>query len=936
MPLIRTFALVMCCWFAGSAFSQSIEPARDWQSADSAHFRVNYRSAWRAQAERVAQAAERAYPKVTKALGWEPRGRTEILLIDQYDLPNGFSTPLPYSIIGVFMAPPDEGELLDNSDWLDLLLTHEFTHTVQLDKVRGVPGVLQTIFGRQPLFFPNLFQPTWAIEGLAVYNESDFATGRGRLRGPVFEAWLRAEAKSGFLSLREINSDGRALPTSKSYLYGAYFYEYLARQYGPEAIYKDVDHYSGNPPLWPRLHTNPRDATGKTMDVLWDEFLADLQLQVQQRAQTLNSTPEVTGERLAGPLFGVGAVAGLPGGATLAVIDNGLNHAKLVKFFADGTQTTLTDIHASAGLDVSPSGQVLVAQPDVCNWRYLAFDIYRLQDGSLQQLTHCARLRHAVQAGDSIVGLQQGAGLTRLVLFDAQGQQQRVLWEPSADITLIDLAASPDGKQVSVVSKQRGDWRVQAFDLSQPGAAPRLLFTHNAPIHGLTHGPAGLEFIAVRDGVFNVWRLEGDAWVKLSHSHTRVVSQTGTQSDGSLAMAVVVPGGYELRRMASTSPIQRVPLIAATPASGNAPEAVVTAPLGEAQPYQSLRSMYPRTWWPVVTGEHGMVAVGASTFGSDALGWNQYAASLQYETSQHEALGSLQYLFESQHLLTLQRDITVRAWKGGANDEEVTSYDRNTRAQWLSMLPWLRLDRRVTFGLGVAIDHVERVHPEFTATPPRKDERLLAALLSYDTSGGNWWSEGANRGQHATLLYESYKPFAREGRNDYDGNVLRLDWRGFVPLGRSVLALRHTEAYARGITERFQLGGAFDSQLQLGPTLNDRDISLRGYRGDEPDLVGARARVSSIEWRMPIADVDQHFMTPAVGVNRVSTAVFFDVGGAWDLGNGPVRYHRGVGVEFLAEVKLLYALGMQLRLGVAHGLDEPKESRAYLAVGHAF
>ena len=944
MPLFRTLVLLMCWWCASSTFAQSIEPAKDWQSADSEHFRVNYRSAWRAQAERVAQAAERAYPKVTQALGWVPRGRTEILLIDQYDLANGYSTPLPYNIIGVFLAPPDEGELLDNSDWLDLLLTHEFTHTVHLDKVRGTPGVLQSIFGRQPLFFPNIFEPGWAIEGLAVYVESDPGTGRGRLQGPVFEAWLRAESKRGFLSLREINSGGRALPPSKAYLYGAYFYEFLARRYGPDAIYKGVEHYSGNPPFWPRLHTNPYNATGKTMDVLWDEFLADLQQQLQARSQTLTSVPESVGERLAGPLFGVGAVASLPDGSTLAVLDDGLNHAKLVKFAADGQQTTLGDINRAAELSVAADGQVLVAQPDICNWRYLAYDVYRLQaDGSLQQLTHCARLRQAVPAGDGIVGLQQGQGQTRLVVFDASGQQQRVLWEPPVEVSLIDLSVSHDGKQATVVSKRAGDWRVDAFDLTQATPTPRLLFTHDAPVHGLAHGPAGLEFIAVRDGVFNVWRLDGAEWVKLTHTHTRVVSHGGSQPDGSLTMGVVAPGGYELRRMAATPALQRAPVVAAAASSASAPVPAATpavapvAGLSEPQPYASWRSMYPRSWLPMLTGETGLLAVGASTFGSDALGWHKYAASLQYETTQSELLGSLQYLFQDQHLITLQRELTPRAWEDGNDKKDVTAYDRETRAQWLSVLPWLRLDRRIALGVGAALDHVERVHPERQSGGIPRTERLLAALLSYDTTGGNWWSEGSNRGQHATLLYETYRPFARDGRDDYDGNVLRFDWRGFVPVGRSVLALRHTEAHARGFTERYQLGGAIDPQLQLGMALNDRDITLRGYsRSNVPGLRGANARVSTVEWRAPIADVDQHFMTPAVGLNRVSAAAFFDIGGAWDEGHRPLRYQRGVGVELLSEIKLLYALGLQLRLGVARGLDEPKGTRGYLAFGRGF
>ena len=941
MPLIRTLVFLVACWCSHASLAQSIEPAPDWQTADSAHFRVNYRAPWRAQAERVVQVAERVYPKVTQALAWEPRGRTEILLIDQYDLANGFSTPLPYNIIGVFLAPPDDGELLDNSDWLELLLSHEFTHAVHLDKVRGVPGVLQTVFGRQPLFFPNIFEPGWMVEGLAVHAESDPASGRGRLRGPVFEAWLRAEAGSGFLSLREINSDGRALPPSKAYLYGAYFFDYVARRYGTDSIYKLVDHYSGNPPLWPRLHTNPVGATGKTMDVLWDEFLVDLKQQVQERAKTIVAVPEAAGERLAGPLFGVSSVASLPGGDTLAVLDDGLHHAKLVKVARDGRQTKIADVNRAAEIDVGPDGRVLIAQPDICNWRYLAYDLYRLQEnGSLRQITHCARLRRAVAAGDGIAALQQGQGHTRLVLLDATGQQRRVLWQPEPEVTLIDLAASPDGKQVSVVSKRAGAWRVEAFDLAQAQPTPRLLFTHDAPLHELEHGERGLEFIAVRDGVFNVWRQEGDGWVKLSHTHTRITSHGGTQDDGSLALAVVAPGGYELRRMGSTAPLQRVAAgsapTAAAPVAASASAAAAPTALGQPAPYRAWRSMYPRTWFPIASGDRGLAAFGASTFGSDALGWHQYAASLAYETTQREAIGSLQYLFRDQHLVTFQRTLTPRAWENGDEDEDVTAFDRNTTAQWVSLLPWLRLDRRITFGVGAAVDHVQRVHPERVAGGVERTERLAAVLVDYDTTGSNWWSEGANRGQHATLLYETYRPFAKEERGDYDGEVLRLDWRGFVPIGRSVLALRHTEARASGFTERFQLGGAVDPQLQFGLALNNRDITLRGYRGNERVLQGANARVTSFEWRTPIADVDRHFMVPAVGVNRVSAAAFFDIGGAWDAGNRPLRYHRGVGVEMLSEVKFLYTMGLQVRLGVAQGLDEPKGTRGYFAVGRAF
>jgi outer membrane protein assembly factor BamA len=94
--------------------------------------------------------------------------------------------------------------------------------------------------------------------------------------------------------------------------------------------------------------------------------------------------------------------------------------------------------------------------------------------------------------------------------------------------------------------------------------------------------------------------------------------------------------------------------------------------------------------------------------------------------------------------------------------------------------------------------------------------------------------------------------------------------------------------------------------------------------------------VASVEYRTPLADIDRHFMLPAVGINRLSAAAFLDVGGAWNTGSGPDQWRRSVGFELLGEVRLLYSVGLQLRLGVAQGLDEPKGTRAYLSTGRSF
>ncbi|MBX3599148.1 MAG: hypothetical protein KF863_00890 [Rubrivivax sp.] len=944
--------LLLAAWllaWAGVARAQMADPRVPWSSADSAHFRVHYRDGQRAQAEAVARAAERAWGRVTEALQWQPRGRTEIVLYSETDLANGFATPLPANRVGIHLAPPDDGELLDNSAWLDLLLVHELTHTVHLDKVRGAPLVLQAIFGRVFWFMPNLFQPAWMLEGLAVLHESDPASGRGRLRGPWFEAWLRAERTRGFVSLAEINADGRRLPVAQQYLYGAYFFDFLQRRHGAAAAGAIVERYSGN--LVPRLHSAPWAATGRTMDALWAEFLQDLARQVDERAAALRVQPQVVGEALpGGPWFAAASLAALPaqaGGGWLAVLDDGVHAAQLVRIAPDGSRRALTRVQRGARLDVAADGRVLVAQPERCDTHYLSYDLFRLEGTRLRALTDCAHLRRAVQAGGQLFALQLDAGRTRLVRLDGAGGVSAVLLAPADGSELVDLAALDDGA-VAVVTRRPhdagADWRVLRVDPAQPQAASVLL-ARGTPITGLRRGATGLEMILVEEGVPNVWRLAGGPGAprlqRLTHSHTAVVAHAGTAADGALLSAVIAPSGYALHRLAAAQPLQEIAVDAGPPsppaaAAADPAPAATTAVLGDGAPYAGWRSMAPHSWLPAALSDRGLTALGASTFGEDALGWHRWTATALWETSQREPLGSVEYLWRGAHGVALTRTLSARAWTGDRGDETTTVYDRRTQAQWLSLLPVVpRLERRVLLGLGAALDRIERIDVAATRSARPRDERLLAVLADFDTGGGNWASEGRNRGLRATLLVESYEPFAGDARA-YDGQVTRADLRGWLPLGRSVLALRWTEARASGRTEPFQLGGASDEWLQIGFVLNQRDIALRGYRGDEPVLRGRHGRVASAEWRFTLADIDRHGMVPPLGINRLSGAVFVDAGGAWDAGSRPDRWRRGAGFELLAETRLLYAMALQLRLGYARALDAPEGGRGYLTMGRAF
>src|SRR5205085_9963205 len=131
---------------------------------------------------RGAADAEVAYAELARHLH-RPRGKIDVVLSDDVDFSNGYATPLPTNRIVVYANPPvNESALRFTDDPTELVVTHELTHIFHLDRVGGIWKPLQKIFGRQPLFFPNAFLPSWLVEGLAVYYESAI-TGSGRIVG---------------------------------------------------------------------------------------------------------------------------------------------------------------------------------------------------------------------------------------------------------------------------------------------------------------------------------------------------------------------------------------------------------------------------------------------------------------------------------------------------------------------------------------------------------------------------------------------------------------------------------------------------------------------------------------------------------------------------------------------------------------------------------
>jgi hypothetical protein len=426
-------------------------------------------------------------------------------------------------------------------------------------------------------------------------------------------------------------------------------------------------------------------------------------------------------------------------------------------------------------------------------------------------------------------------------------------------------------------------------------------------------------FVGGYGQVYNLWSVGGGRLARWTDA-ANGVREISAPYRGELLLTTIEPDGDALRAYRlpdaplETRPVQR----AAQPAE--APLASVDVP---DRPYSPWRTLAPRSWLPVIELAEGAVKLGATTFGQDALGLHQYIVTAQYEFTQGEPLGSLAYIYDGRHLLLVDRSMTVRE----TVDDEIQAYTIAEEAQWVSTWRHLALNRRFFWGFGGALER-EELRRSNGAAVENQDERVLGLVAGLDTRREHWLSEGPSEGTQLRLFAENSYGF-------YSGQVYRADWRLHVPAGSTVLALRWNEGWGEPEAEPFQLGGSDADPAFIVPILNQRDFPLRGYSSGEPSLIGHRSRLVSLEWRVPLKDIDRHAMVPPVGINRVSANLFFDVGDAWPRGGTP-DWHRGFGVELRSEIRLGYYFPLDMRLGLAKGRDEGGDSVAYLRIGRSF
>ncbi len=269
----RLALLAFVLLLAAPADAAQWHPRHHWQTLTTVHFDIHFHEGLVDTAIEMGRVAEEVHSILAPYLEWEPLERTQVVLLDSTDRANGYATPVPYNTIVLYMVQPTPSSSLDNyENWLWAIFVHEYTHTLQIDMVSGLPMAVRFLLGRYVV--PNAVLPLWMTEGYATWMETFFTTG-GRGRSTYTDMMLRTATLTRTLpTIDQAEGTVHTWPGgSLRYLYGARFHLHVSEQVGDRA-WVDFHRRHGAGPI--PFYLPAREAFGRTVSRMWKEWKEDL------------------------------------------------------------------------------------------------------------------------------------------------------------------------------------------------------------------------------------------------------------------------------------------------------------------------------------------------------------------------------------------------------------------------------------------------------------------------------------------------------------------------------------------------------------------------------------------------------------------------------------------------------------------------------------
>lgn len=960
--------------FASAALAATYPPAYRWRTITTEHFEIHFHDGEEDLARRTATMAEAIHGRVTSMLGHAPSGRTQLILTDHVDVSNGSATPFPYNRIELYVSAPgaDPSSPLEfYDDWVNLVLTHEYAHIVHLDQARGISRGLRRVFGRTPISFPNQFAPGWMVEGIATLVESE-ATEAGRVKSAYTDMVLRTAAIEGrFASEPQASGLTARWPAgSARYLYGSEFLAWLARTRGLEQLAEYFRDYSGN--LIPyRINASADAVYERSIRSLWREWSNEVQSESRAELERLESeglTPHSQITRLA---YETLHPALSPDGTRLAYTHRGPYEWPTIRVIdgpgagatAGEDELAVLRVNTTSPLSWSPDGgSIAFSQLEYEGDFALLADlwIWNVGERSARRLTRGARLKSPAFTpdGGALIAVRNEAGRNQIVRVDARTGAVSPIFDPGDYRQFSEPRVSPDGRSFAVAEWQGGRVDIVLFGMDGSrirnftGSLPRS--TSASP--AFANDGSTLLFSSDVTGITNIYSvpLGGGAIERRTNVYSGAFFPAPA-GDMDVVFANYSSEGFDLAHASldRTFPIAAREIPASVTGSRTAADLSIPAPAStiDDRPYSPRETLRPTWWAPYIStlgsGDNREVTLGAYTSGADALGFHQYAAQAGIRTDgDHSTVDyGIAYAYDRlRPTITLSAlgysDYAALAVRQGGT---LRSYrERIDRFLAQASFPVRRYRWQARGSIGAIHEYV------------RGDEGFDIADDQLGTVG---LFSGSLTGVRAGLTFSNARQFgygispergvtaaltAEALGGERSIQQVRTDLRGYVsvpvsrsPLGRHVLAARVAGGWTGGdflLERELRVGGGGTEGLL---SVDTRHFPVRGI--PQSAVRGRNAALISLEYRLPLYEVDTGPATLPLFFHRISAGVFYDTATAWNsdpvvlpaltrpatdpFGSGNTV--ASAGAELALDLVLGFFVPLRYRVGGAYVIDAP-------------
>jgi len=552
---MKAFVFMLLTFGIGS-FSQAqvsprlldfTRPTLEWYQIETEHFKVLFHldeegNGASRSAQVAARIAEEIYPSITQLYGHKPSQKVHIILKDYEDYSNGAAFFFDNKI--EIWAPALDSPLRGAHDWLRNVITHEFTHIVQVQAAMKLPrtvpfGYLQILdyekirrpdvlygFPNAIVSFPimGLNNPAWFAEGTAQFQDEHLHYDQWDSHRDML---LRTRVLSQkTMSLSELGSFYSKSSHMREgvYNYGFAFTSYLTRKYGTEVVSKITDHL-GQWDTW-RVEKAIESATGLSGKEVYRQWIEALEQSYHDATAPLENTL-VAGTVIESNGFANYYPRFSPDGSKLAYISNQGEHNSRVSLYV----RDLTDHSA------------VVHNLDLATHDYICSLGHRIKagvTGGAAWRPDGQALAYARQRTTS-----EGFLYTDLHVFDLESRRSKPL-------TFNARASQPvwdaTGVKIAYVTSDDGTSNLMLLDVASGEVNPITQFTNGTQVSGPSWDGQWIYYAQLDPGHHgnDIWRIRADGSNPTPVLQTAADERSPTVSDGVLYYASDSNGIYNI------------------------------------------------------------------------------------------------------------------------------------------------------------------------------------------------------------------------------------------------------------------------------------------------------------------------------------------------------------------------------------------------------